>query len=79
MTTNRQVVLASYVTDAAKPENFALSEGPFQRSAEGQFLAAQYVLLNGAGDSRLGRWQSQLLRAHPHRWRDYEAPLWAGD
>ena len=38
MKTNRQVVLASYVTDAAKPENFALSEGPVPEVEEGQFL-----------------------------------------
>ena len=38
MTINRQVVLASYVTDAAKPENFAMSEGPIPERAEGQFL-----------------------------------------
>ena len=38
MTINRQVVLASYVTDAAKPENFAMSEGPIPEPAEGQFL-----------------------------------------
>jgi hypothetical protein len=38
MTINRQVVLASYVTDAAKSENFAMSEGPIPEPAEGQFL-----------------------------------------
>lgn len=38
MTINRQVVLASYVTDAAKPENFAMSEGSILEPAEGQFL-----------------------------------------
>jgi len=38
MTINRQVVLASYVTDAAKPENFAMSEGAIPEPAEGQFL-----------------------------------------
>ena len=38
MTINRQVVLASYVIDAAKSENFAMSEGPIPEPAEGQFL-----------------------------------------
>jgi|TARA_B110000967_G_scaffold98179_1_gene100843 NADPH-dependent curcumin reductase CurA len=38
MKTNRQVVLASFVTDAAKPENFALSEGPIPEPGEGEFL-----------------------------------------
>ena len=38
MTTNRQVVLASYVTDAAQPENFALSEGPIPEPGKGEFL-----------------------------------------
>ena len=38
MPINRQVVLASFVTDAAKPENFALSEGPMPEPAEGEFL-----------------------------------------
>jgi hypothetical protein len=38
MTINRQVVLASYVTDAAKPENFAMSEGSIPEPAEGEFL-----------------------------------------
>ena len=38
MKTNRQVVLASYVTDAAQPENFSLSEGPIPEPGEGDFL-----------------------------------------
>ena len=38
MPINRQVVLASYVTDAAQPENFALSEGPMPEPGEGEFL-----------------------------------------
>ena len=38
MKQNRQVVLASYVTDAAQPENFALSEGSVPEPAEGEFL-----------------------------------------
>ena len=35
---NRQIVLASYVSDAAQPENFALSEGPVAEVGDGQFL-----------------------------------------
>ena len=38
MATNRQIVLASFVTDAAQPENFSLSEGPIPEPAEGEFL-----------------------------------------
>ena len=35
---NRQIVLASYVSDAAQPENFALSEGPVPEVGDGEFL-----------------------------------------
>lgn len=38
MKTNRQVVLASYVADAAQPGNFAMSEGPIPEPGEGEFL-----------------------------------------
>ena len=38
MPINRQVVLASFVTDAAKPENFAIAEGPMPEPSEGEFL-----------------------------------------
>jgi|TARA_B110000967_G_scaffold209940_1_gene268782 NADPH-dependent curcumin reductase CurA len=38
MKINRQVVLASYVTDAAKPENFAMSESSVPEPSEGEFL-----------------------------------------
>lgn len=38
MKTNRQVVLASYVTDAAQPENFAMTHGPIPEPGEGEFL-----------------------------------------
>jgi NADPH-dependent curcumin reductase CurA len=38
MKINRQVVLASYVTDAAQPENFAMSEGTIAEPGEGEFL-----------------------------------------
>ena len=35
---NRHSVLASYVLDAAQPENFALSEGPVPKVGDGEFL-----------------------------------------
>ena len=38
MNKNRQIVLASFVNDAAQPENFALSEGPIPEPGEGEFL-----------------------------------------
>lgn len=38
MTVNRQVILASYVSGAAQPENFALSAGPIPQPADGEFL-----------------------------------------
>ena len=38
MNKNRQIVLASFVNDAAQPENFALSEGPIPELCEGEFL-----------------------------------------
>tara|TARA_B110000977_G_scaffold40567_1_gene54530 strand:+ start:1425 stop:2441 length:1017 start_codon:yes stop_codon:yes gene_type:complete len=38
MITNRQVVLASFVTNAAQSENFAFSEGPIPEPGEGEFL-----------------------------------------
>ena len=38
MTKNRQIVLASYVNDAALPENFTLTEGPMPAPGQGEFL-----------------------------------------
>lgn len=38
MTTNRQVILASYAVDAAQPENFAMSEAPIPEPKDGEFL-----------------------------------------
>ena len=44
MKMNRQVVLASYVSDAAKPENFAMSESAIPEPGEGEFLLRNMYL-----------------------------------
>ena len=38
MQKNRQVVLASYASDAARVENFAMTESPIPQPGEGEFL-----------------------------------------